>query len=309
MSIRKYNLFLNVIEKGSVTAAATELGISQSGATQLLNSLEEELGLDLLFRSRGGIKLTEAGEQLLPLIKETVEADRKVTEMAASLTNSANVQEHVIRIGSFTSVAVNWLPEIMREFSKEEPDVRIELIDGGYNNIEKTFSEQNIDFGFVRLPLNFNCKTLPLCNDRLLAVLPPDFDVSKLICDRHDVKDINELPDSSFSCPTNLFGTESVISLINTIDRDAKTIFESAGIKPNIRYRVEDDYAMLAMVEKGLGIGIVPELILKDSKRNVRIVKLDPPAFRMIGLAFPDYGHISAEAMKFVEFTQRFIKN
>lgn len=302
MSVKKYLAFTTTVEKGSVTSAAGELGISQSGLTQLLNSLEDDLGLILMQRSRSGIRLTEAGEQLLPLMQETIDADRRVRELADQLTAKPEEEPvKTVRIGSFTSVAVNWLPEIIREFSKEEPLVRIELIDGGYNNIEKTFLERPIDFGFVRLPLAFDCKTLPLCNDRLLAVLPADFDDAKL---KMSIKSNGTIV---YTCPTTLFGTEPVVSLIETVDRDARTVFKSAGITPNIRYRVEDDYAMLAMVEKGLGIAIVPELMLKDTKRNVRIVELDPAAYRMIGIAFPDYSHLSDEAMKFVEFTKKFL--
>ena len=156
MSLRKYAAFIKVTEHGSVTAAASELGISQSGLTQLLNSLEDELGLDLLIRNRSGVKLTEEGEQLLPLMKEVLEADDKLTSLAASLAGSeAEDPGKILKIGSFTSVAVNWLPDIIRSFSLEEPDVRIELIDGGYNNIEKSFSEHPMDLGFVRLPLDF----------------------------------------------------------------------------------------------------------------------------------------------------------
>lgn len=302
MSIKKYTALVTTVRKGSVTAAAAELGVSQSGLTQLLNSLEDDFGITLLVRSRSGIKLTEAGEQLLPLMEATLDADSKVKAAVAELTSVPDATpEKVIRIGSFTSVAVNWLPDIIREFSKAEPDVRIELIDGGYNNIEKTFAEHPIDFGFVRLPLAFDCKTLPLCNDRLLAALPSDFDSNKLNL---------KLTSSGVKysvCPTSLFGTEPVVSLIDTVDRDARTVFKSAGVTPNIRYRVEDDYAMLAMVEKGLGIAVVPELMLKDNKRNVNIVELDPPAYRMIGIAFPDYDHISDEAMKFVEFTKKYL--
>ena len=299
MSIRKYQAFVKVIEEGSVTAAAQAIGISQSGLTQLLNSLEYELDLDLLVRSRSGIKLTEVGEQLLPLMRDAIDADAKVLSLAHSLKRSESAPEvKTIRIGSFTSVAVNWLPDIICRFSTEEPDVRIELIDGGYNNIEKTFKENPIDFGFVRLPLDFKCQTLPLFNDRLLAVLPQNFDTSKLLPSEDPGK---------YICPTSLFETEPVVSLIDTVDRDAKTIFRSAGIVPNIRYRVEDDFAMLAMVERGLGIAIVPELMLKNTNRNVLIAQLQPAAFRMIGIAFPDYAHVSDIAMKFVDFTKKFL--
>lgn len=300
MSVRKYLALSKVIELGSVTAAASELGVSQSSVTQLLNSLEDELGVSLLTRSRSGVRLTDDGSALLPLMQEVLKADASVHALAEELSRTEEDEPGVvIRIGSFTSVAVNWLPDILREFSKEEPDVSIELIDGGYNNIEKTFAEHPIDFGFVRLPLDFNCATVPLCNDRLLAVLPADFDTAKLTSGPGT---------TDYTCPVSLFATEPVISLIDTVDRDAKTVFKSAGITPNIRYRVEDDYAQLAMVEKGLGIAIVPELMVKGTKQNVRAVELDPPSYRMIGIAFPDQSKTSDIALKFVEFTKRFLK-
>ncbi len=302
MSIRKYKAFSTIVDEGSVTAAASKIGISQSALTQLLNSLEAELGVKLLIRNRSGIKLTAEGSKLLPLINKVLAADSEVKKAVASIGGAA-AESVTIKIGSFTSVAVNWLPEIMREFSKEEPNVRIELVDDGYNNIEKSFRENPIDFGFVRLPLDFECKTIPLYNDRLLAVLPADFDLSKLLKSPKS----GESSAQFYSCPVSLFETEPVISLIKTIDRDAKTVFSSEGITPNIRYRVEDDYALLAMVEKGLGIAIVPELMLKDTKRNVMCVELDPPTSRRIGIAFPDYSSLSDSAMKFVEFTRRFL--
>ncbi|MBP5652444.1 MAG: LysR family transcriptional regulator, partial [Lachnospiraceae bacterium] len=115
MSVRKYAAFIKVTEQGSVTAAAAELGISQSGLTQLLNSLEDELGLTLLIRNRSGVKLTEEGAQLLPLMKEVLEADDRVRSLAASLTGTeAEDPGQILKIGSFTSVAVNWLPDIIR---------------------------------------------------------------------------------------------------------------------------------------------------------------------------------------------------
>lgn len=296
MSINKYRVFLAVVEKGSVTAAAEALGHSQSGVTQLLNALEGDLEVKLLERNRKGVRLTGEGAKLLPLIKKAVEADDAVINCAYSLSRGT---DKTIRIASFTSVAVNWLPEIIREFSTAEPDVAIELVEAAYNNIEKTFEKQQIDLCFVPLPIEFGGRTFQLYRDRLLAVLPQNFDNRKLLM----------TGSGEYVCPVNVFETEPVISLVDTIDRDAKSVFDKAGIVPNIRYRVEDDYAMLAMVEKNLGVCIEPELILRDNKRNVRITELDPPAFRTIGVAFPDYEHAKPSAVKFLEFTENFIQN
>lgn len=287
MSIKKYNTFLTVVELGSITKAAEKLGHTQSGVTQLLHALEGDLGVSLLERSRLGIKLTPEGEKLYPYIANIMNAKNDLDDALLKIHDNATT----IKIGTFTSVAVNWLPDIIKEYAQYEPDVKFELIDGEYNNIERTFSKHKLDFGFVPLPNNTKFKTLPLYEDRLLAILSNDHPYS----------------DKS-NCPVDIFAKEPVISLANNIDRDARSVLEVAGIHPNIKYTVDDDYAMIAMVEKKLGICIVPELILEGKNYNVKTLELNPPAFRTIGIAFPSYETMSPHAAHFAEFLQRWVK-
>lgn len=293
MNIKKYEAFIKTIETGSITAAAEQMGNTQSGITQLISSLEKEFGVTLFLRKRTGPRLTPEGERLFPLIKAVVDSERELEQAV----NRIRKDDNVIRISSFKSVAVNWLPDIIKEYTAGEPDVSIELADSIYNNLERTFSEQKVDFCFVPLPTDISCRTMPICKDRLLAVLPPDYDNSRLI----------KNGDGDLSCPVSLFEREPVINLTDSIDRDARTVFETEHIKPNIRYRVEDDYVMLAMVEKGLGISIVPELILRGSDKKVKVVELDPPAFRTIGIAFPPGKKENPAALRFAEFAAAWV--
>ena len=70
MDTKKTKALLLALERGSLTAAAEELGYTQSGLTHMMNSLEDELGIRLLIRSKGGVKLSPAGEILLPRLRE-----------------------------------------------------------------------------------------------------------------------------------------------------------------------------------------------------------------------------------------------
>lgn len=282
MSIRKYAAFEAVVECGSVTKAAQKLGQTQSAVTQLLHALEKECSATLLVRNKAGVRLTPEGEKLLPYIKEILLAEARFRKEAAVVAASS---DGLIKIGTFTSVAVNWLPEIIKEYQNIEPGIRFELMDFGYNKIEEAMENGNMDFCFVPLPLSKKYHTIPLCRDRLLAALHKDHPAA------HER-----------SCPVSLFETEPVISLIDTIDRDARTVLQDCSIRPNIRYTVEDDYAMLAMVAKNLGICIVPELILNGSEKNIVFLELNPPAFRTIGIAFPSYRDASPCARRFAEF-------
>ncbi len=287
MSIRKYTAFVKVAELKSITKAAEELNVTQSGVTQLINALEKDLNVSLFNRNRQGAVLTKEGEVLYPLIREVLRADSKVIAASKGLNLD---EDKIIRIGTFTSVAVNWLPDIIKAYKEIEPNVKFEFVECGYNNIEESLRTPDVDFAFVPMPNALDCKCVPIYKDRLLALLPKDHPLA-----------------GASLCPMSIFENEDVISLIDTVDRDAKNAFAEAGIRPNIRYAVKDDYAMIAMVEKGLGISIIPELFSKEISENVITCELDPPSYRTIGLAFPSYEHLGQKAKAFAEYIKNWV--
>ncbi len=301
MNLNKYAVFVKTLELGSVTAAAGSLGISQSAATQLIAALEKDYDCKLLRRNKAGVSLTKEGRYLLPYVRAVVDANKKLDSAVSRLHQDSNI----IRIGTFKSVEVNWLPEILKEFGVKFPDIKVELVDIGYGdpselsqNAESASDNvsSDFDFAFVPLPTNPEYKTIPIYKDRLLAVLPADFQDAVLTNDKKK------------ACPVQLFASKPVICLSESIDRDARSVFENYGIKPSVKCRVEDDYALLAMVEKGLGISIVPELILRGTQNNVKVLELDPPAYRTIGIAFPSYDTASPAAIEFADFVCSYLK-
>lgn len=292
MSIKKYVTFLKVVETGSITKAASALGHTQSGVTQLLSSLEQDLGVQLITRSRNGIALTDEGERLYPFLEDVIASNERLLAEVKQLNAK---QDTLIRIGAFTSVAVNWLPTIIKEYQKKEPDVRFELIDCGYNELEQELKKQSMDLGFIPMSAAKELECVPLHEDRLLAVLPKDHPY------------LTEHPGIS-SFPVSLFAKYPTISLIPEIDLDARTVFNKEGIKPNTKYVVEDDYAMLALAKKGLGICVVPELMLgDDAYDNIVALELDPPATRTIGIAFPSSTKRKASVQTFAKFIQDWV--
>ena len=76
MDSKKVSALLTAIDRGSLTAAAAELGYTQSGLTHMMNSLEDELGVSLLIRSKGGVRLSPTGQELLPKLKGFADAAR-----------------------------------------------------------------------------------------------------------------------------------------------------------------------------------------------------------------------------------------
>ncbi len=288
MSIKKYEAFLTIVETGSLSKAAKELGYTQSGITHMMHNLENELGGVLMIRNKGGIKLTEKGWALMPLIKEVTECNERLLQKALAYQAEKRTG---IRIGTFKSMAVNWLPKIIKEYQINNQDIDFQLIEGDYDDIDNWIKNRKIDICFINMNMKLNCKCIELCEDRLLAVLPLDH--SMALCDTFPVSEFEKQP---------------LISLIDNTDQDARDVLLRAGIKPESKLKTKDEYAMLAMVENGLGICIMPELMLMGHKGNVKVMELDPPAKRTIGLAVLSEKSDNTIVEEFADFIINWVK-
>ncbi len=263
MGFKQYKAFFTCVETGSVSDAAKRLDCSQSAISHLLADLEEETGFSVLIRNKSGIRLTEKGKLLYDDVKCLMESEAKVLEKIRVLSAP---EQKTIRVGTFTSVAVHWLPALMKGFEAKNHGIKFEITDGGYKDIADAVKKGKVDVGFVGLPIDGKCKQLPLYKDRLLAVLPKSYPLSGAF-------------------PIKKFTEERVITLTADTDWDSRRVFSQAGIQPNIKYKTSDDYAMIAMAEQGLGVCVMPELLLRGRDGNVKTAELDPPAYRTIGLA------------------------
>ena len=168
---------------------------------------------------------------------------RKKGFEAALAERGLPVRPEWLRVGTFTSVAVHWLPGMIKIFQQDHPNIEFRLLNGDYHDVENWLTDGSIDVGFVALPSRVECRTIPLREDRLLAILPKDHPKAGL--DRYPLSEI---------------GQEDFISLLKNSDQDARRAMELAGVRPNIKFTTKDDYAIIAMVENGLGVSIVPEL-------------------------------------------------
>ena len=108
--MNRYIAFLKAFERNSFSDAARDLGYTQSAVSQMIKSLEEELGVTLLVRSRSGVALTYEGRHLLPYIRDTVNAYRMLQSQAAGFSG---LEQGTIRLGTFTSVSSFLLPPAM----------------------------------------------------------------------------------------------------------------------------------------------------------------------------------------------------
>lgn len=157
MNIQKYLSFVKTVEYGSFTKAAEILNYSQSGISRMIGDLEKDWKVVLLERGKDGVKLTSDGLTLLPYARSLV-AEYEKLQMQVDELNG--LQSGLIRIGTFSSVATHWLPNIIKEFQKDYPHIDYELLLGDYAEIEEWVIEGRVDCGFLKLPTRLDFETI-----------------------------------------------------------------------------------------------------------------------------------------------------
>ena len=288
LNLGKYETLAAVVEQGSLTLAAKQLNITQSAVSHTLDSLEKELGFPLLKRSRAGVSLTEEGERLMPSVRALLSSAEQLDQTASAIRG---LETGMVRIGAFTSVAVHWLPSVLKEFQTDYPNVNFRLLNGDYHDVEEWISDGSVDIGFVNVPCSLDCECIPLMEDRLLAILPMD---------------------SRFASyprfPLVECETEPFISLLKSSDHDARRALKAAGVEPNVRFYTKDDYAIIAMVEQGLGMSIMPELLLKGRHDHLLTLPLIPEAKRTIGIAIAAGNKAGPATRRFADYVVRYVR-
>lgn len=282
MNIQKYMAFVKTVEYGSFTKASEILNYSQSGISRMINDLEKEWQVCLLERNHTGVKLTSDGLRLLPHAKAICDSFKK---MQIEIDDINGLSSGLIRIGTFSSVATHWLPNIIKAFQKDYPNIDYELLLGDYTEIEKWIGDGRVDCGFLKLPTSNEFETVFLEQDRLLAILP----------ESHRLSSLEKIPIEELC-------TEPFMLLEKGAKAEISAIFERNKVTPNVHFTTWDDYAIMSMVEKGLGVSILPELILKRIPYHIVAKELDVPAYRQIGLALRDKKSASLAVKKFIEY-------
>lgn len=280
--MNRYEVFVKVIESGSFTRAAEELNYTQSAVSQMVHTLEEELSAVLVLRSKSGVRLTADGEAYFPYICSISNAHRALEEKRREMLG---LQSGRIRIGSFTSVSRNWLPGLMKEFKEMYPTVQFELFQGEYTNISEWIKAGKVDFGFVNPDAVTGLQIIPLYRDEMVAVLPESHPLAE--------KETVELQDLA-ACPNILLDEGELSVPLNAFERN--------HLKPDIQYRVYDDYSIMTMVEQGLGVSILYRMVVQDQQRSCAVRPIVPAVERTVAVACRNRTTLPMASRRFLDY-------
>lgn len=261
----KYRAFLAAAEYNNLTRVGEYLGYTQSGISHLISSLEEELQLTLLIRSRKGTVLTDVGRKILPYIQRLQEADlnmQKVAEDLRDLTSGS------LSVGTFSSVAVSWLPRILAAFHQEYPEVEVCIRNGTYAEVEQDLKEHRVECAFMSTALRSEFEIMPIASDQLMVVLQKNHPFAR----------------QSYIEPEKLIG-QSLILPAEGSNYDIGEIFFHLGVPIKVQYDVRDDYAAAMLAGLGVGITILPKMLTDQlGMANICAIPLEHTK-RTIGIA------------------------
>lgn len=282
MIMERYLALQKIIELGSFTKAAQALGYTQSAISQMISSLEDELSIQLLHRSRVGVKLTLEGEKIYPFIQRTIFQYQILQEKVSEIKG---LDSGIIRVGTISSITCHWMPYLIKEFQKLYPHVDFLFHQGDYTSIQEWIKTGQVDFGFVSPDAVNGLKTLSIKDGEMLAVLPLNHPLAK-----------------EKSIQLSQIVEEPFILLEEGHYSEPLEAFHQLGLEPHIQYRLHDDYAIMTMVEAGLGVSILAELVLKRNSYHIVTLPLEPKIIRHLAIGYKDMQSLPIASQYFIRF-------
>ena len=264
MNTHKIRILLTALESGSLTRAGSILGYSQPGLTQMMKSLEEEVGFPLLIKSNRGVEPTEAAKELMPTMRQLINDEEKLSQEIAEIRG---MYKGTIRIGSYTSTSIHWLPQVVEYFKNNYPEVELRIQECGQDDMVRDLKERKIDLALMSRPEKTAIEFIPIMEDPIVVVYSSAYDLSSYDC-----------------VPVEKLRDHMLLMTDETYDRDVRRVFEQAGFEAKVKYTFKDDFAVLSMVQRGVGIAILPRLIAESFPANYEYRIIKPETCRTLGI-------------------------
>lgn len=287
MNISTCEIILKIAEFKNLARTAEHFSYTPSRISQILKAVETEMGIALFHRGKTGLVPTAECEALLPHMRELLNSE---TFLQEKLDQLKNIQAGAIRIGSLSSMSCHWLPQRLKAFGAAYPRIRFELKLGDSGQIAEWTQNGLVDIGLVDLDFVSESQAgslqfIPLMEDPFFVLMEQDHPLA-----------------GRGALSWEQLREESFIFLEPEDNRSVDDYLHRAGFQPHVQYRVKDDYTIMALVENGLGISILPSLILNRTPYRVCAAELDPPYRRHIGIILPKEGHVSAATLRLLDF-------
>ena len=283
--MKKYLIVLDVCQTKSISRTAEHLNYTQSAVSQAVKSFETELGFPMFKRSKTGMELLPNMEEIVNSLQIICDEYNRITEIARNINS---LDSGYIRIGSIQSISYHWLPDVLKRFSETYPNIIFQLTVGGFSFLKEQLKNNKLDCIFVSSYSVPELSFVPIANDELMLVTPKEHALAK--AEKVTLSDVN--------------GQDFVLSS-DGLDYEMGKIFEMNNIKPKIRYRLDEDYAVLKMVEQGFGITILPKLLIDKAPFEICARSFEEHYSRVLGVAYAKDGLPNLPTIKFLDYVKK----
>ena len=274
MNLEQLRSFAEVAATGHFTKAAATLHLAQPSLSRQISTLEKELGAELFHRAHGHITLTDAGQTLLPTAKRML-ADAEAVRR--DMDELAGLRRGRIRLGATPTLCVSLVAEAISRFHRDHPGIELELVEKGSRELIEALGAGELDLALITRTLDPGPQMPRLAmrsvlGEDLVVIAAAGGGADLTGRDRITLAEVAELPQVLFHHGYDLREATSAA-------------FESAGLSPNVVVEGGEMDAVLRFVERGLGLAIVPAMVLVDRPHLTSVQLVEPDLSRTVSLA------------------------
>ena len=223
-------------------------------------------------------------EEIMKCIIEICDLEEKINNISDNLTS---LDTGYIRIGTIQSIAYNWLPEILDRFSKDYPNISFDIVVDKFDELVKKVKSNQLDNNIC---IGVFCSILvfgKLYIDELVLITPVKHKLS-----------------SQITVPISKLKDEKFILSADGLSYETGIIFNRNGIDPEIKYKVNEDFTVIKLVESGFGVAILPKLLLENTPFNVSIRNFSEHYNRVLGVAYSKEIELTPVVEMFINYVK-----
>jgi DNA-binding transcriptional LysR family regulator len=272
LGVWRLQLLREVARRGTIRAAAEALSITPSAISQQLRILEAEAGTPLLERDGRRVRVTDAGEML---VRHADAITAAIVAAESELAGARSAISGTLRLAAFPTAARALLPGVIAELGRAHPQLRITLRD---LETAESLAALRLDEVDVAIVDEY---------DEVTRIREPGIDLELLLEDPLHLALPIGLRDGGGPAPLSELAGASWI-----MDTEASALYGAvlrqchlAGFEPHVRSHCRDYSVIIALVEAGLGVAVLPGLALRDRELRAQVVPLAPPLERRVLLA------------------------
>lgn len=280
MSISKYRAFIQVVEAGSLTKAAAQLGYSQPGVSHMIDSLEADMGFPLLIRNKERIIPTENGKQILGYCYQILKKEEELQETVSAING---IMEGDIRLGAYCSLMAEFIPRTVKNFSNAYSKIHFHLYEVEAGAFEDYLTRGVIDIAFMSEHTPKGYTFIPLFRDQARVIMRAD----------HPLANFERI------VPSMLNGCDFIMP-VPGFDDVISSIQQESPFVPNVKYYPASDICAVSMVASNLGISVISSLQLSLLPQGVIARDLGGDYGRNLGICIKSAKHTSPAVREFI---------